>query len=77
MGIGGDFGISDLLQKRFQLFLGLYPNGHIHRLAVPEEEQRGDGRDLVLLSQFRNIIYIDLAKRDLGMALVTFSSKLS
>ena len=58
-----------LLQKGLQLSFGLHAHGHIHGLAVPEEQQSGDGGDLVPLGKLGHLVYVHLAEGDLRMLL--------
>lgn len=41
----------------------------VHRLAVFEQQQGGDGGDLVALGQLRDLIDVDLAEGDLRVLL--------
>ena len=54
-------------QERFQLCLGFYPHGDIHGFSIPEEQERGNGGNLIALCQFRGFVYVDFSKGNFRM----------
>ena len=54
-------------QERFQLCLGFYPHGDIHGFSIPEEQERGNGGNLIALCQVRGFVYVDFSKGNFRM----------